>query len=66
MKIKADLKDYVVAREMFGGNSKEQCYIVKKLRSNGIITPLCSDWSIITDKNKPDDCGWLISNECIE
>lgn len=64
--IKTDLKDFLVAREMFGNNTKEQCNLVKKLRQNGLITELTEDYYVITDKNKPDDCGWLIPSCCLE
>lgn len=64
--LKNELKDYQIAREMFGANTKEQCNLVKKLRSTGIVEPICDGWSLITDKNKPDDIGWLIPNECLE
>jgi hypothetical protein len=65
MRIKGELKDWQVAREMFGTNTKEQCQLVKKLRSKGEISYLCEGWSIIVEKDK-DDCGWLICNELLE
>lgn len=65
MNLKTDLKDWQVAKEMFGTNTKEQCKIVKKLRDKGEIVYLCQDWYIITEKNK-DDCGWLISKDLLQ
>jgi len=65
MQVKKDIKDYLVAREMFGSNTKEQCHLVKKLREKGEIVPLCEGWSIISFPNT-DDCGWLIPNEILE
>lgn len=65
MRVKKDIKDYLVAREMFGSNTKEQCQLVKKLREKGEIVPLCEGWSTITIPNI-DDCGWLIPNELLE
>lgn len=65
-RIRLDLKDYLVARDMFGSNTKEQCNLVKKLRSNGVLIPHCEGWYLITDKNKPDDIGWLVSEDNLE
>lgn len=64
--IRLDLKDYLVAREMFNSNTKEQCNLVKKLRSTGVIETHCDGWYLIRDKNKPEDIGWLIAEDCIE
>lgn len=63
--MKNDLKDWQIAQKMFGKNTKKECDIVKQLRKHGEIYSLCEDWSIITDKRLPDDCGFLISNECL-
>lgn len=65
MKIRNDIKDYQVAQEMFGTNTKEQCKLVKKLRVKGIIIPLTEDFSVISEKGK-DDCGWMISNTLLQ
>jgi hypothetical protein len=66
MKIKSELKDWQVAKEMFGSNSKEICKLVKKLREKGEILPWCEGWSIIKQKNQEEDFGWLISHELLE
>ena len=64
MKIRSDIKDYLIAREMLGSNSKEDCHLIKKLRTKGIITPLCDGWSTISLDE--DDCGWIICNDLLE
>jgi len=56
------MKDWELALWMFDKNTKPYVRLVKKLKKNGIITPLCEGYSIITDKNLEDDCGWLIPN----
>lgn len=64
--IRDDLKDWEIARMMFGLNTKVECAIVKKLRKHqSSITKLCEDYSIIYDKTE-DDCGWVIPNECLK
>ena len=63
--MKTELKDWEIAREMFGRNTKVECKIVTKLRKHGVIQPLCEMWSIITDSRLVDDCGWLIPNDCL-
>jgi len=63
--IRNDLKDWEVARMMFGKNTKTECKLVSKLRKNGIIEELCEGYSIIRDKKLEDDCGWIIPNECL-
>jgi hypothetical protein len=65
MQIKQDIKDYLVAREMYGSNTKEQCHIVKKLKEKGIVTPHCEGWSLISLPNW-EYGGYLISNELLE
>lgn len=65
MNLKKELKDWQVAKEMFGKNTKLECQIVKKLREKGKISYLCDGWSIISEPDK-DDCGWLISNDLLE
>lgn len=63
--MKSELKDWEIARLMFGKNTKIECKIVANLRKYGTIESLCEDWSIITDSRLTDDCGWLIPNECL-
>jgi len=63
--MKTELKDWQIARIMFGKNTKTECKYVSDLRKNIIIEHLCDDWSIIYDKRLTDDCGWLISNDCL-
>lgn len=59
IKIKQNIKDYLIAREIWGTNTKEQCHVVKKLREKGEIRQLCDGWCIISNPNI-DDCGLLI------
>lgn len=65
IKINSEIKDYLIAREMFGSNTKEQCKLVSKLKEKGVITPHCDGWSIITLPSLVDDCGWLIPNNVL-
>ena len=62
IKIKKDIKDYLIAREIWGTNSKEQCQIVKKLREKGEIKELCDGWCVISLPHV-DECGYLIPME---
>ncbi len=58
----SNLKDWQIAKEMFGRNTKRECRIVNTLRNFGVITSLNDDtWSLITDSRK-DDGGWLFPN----
>jgi len=59
-----ELKNWQIALEMFGKNTKKECNTVKYLRKYGIIEPLCDEWSIIYDSRLEDDCGFLIPNKC--
>jgi len=63
--MKTELKDWQIAQQMFGKNTKRECKIVADLRKHGKVEMLCEGWSIITDKRLTDDCGWLIPNECL-
>ena len=68
--INPSLKDFEVARIMFGSNTKEQCKIVKKLREDIIknkrvfIIEHCGVMSLITEENSHID--WFIPNDCVE
>ena len=64
--ISSKLKDWEVAREVYGKNTKMECKSIKILRKHGIVTTLCEDYSIITDSREEDDCGCLIPNSCLE
>jgi hypothetical protein len=59
------LKDWQIAQLMFGKNTKLECKTISELRKHGVMEPLCDGWYIITDKRKIDDCGYLISDECL-
>lgn len=63
--MKLELKDWQIAQMMFGTNTKEQCKLISTLRKHGVVEPLCESYSLITDKRTPEDCGWLIPNECL-
>ena len=65
MKLKSSLKDWEIAREMFGSNKKDICKIVKKLREKGETIPHCDGWNLIYEKGK-EDSEWLISNDLLE
>ena len=63
MKLTVSLKDYEIAREMFGTHTKQQCKIVKKLRGPIVVEEICEGWSAIRLVN--EECGWLISNQLL-
>ncbi len=50
---------------MFGKTTKKHCKIVGSLRKYGVVKPLDSEWSNITDSRLKDHCGWLIPNKAI-
>jgi hypothetical protein len=60
------LKDWEVARIVFGKNTKKECKIIKDLRKHGKTIPHCDGWSIIIDTRIDDDCGLLIPNVCLK
>jgi hypothetical protein len=61
MTLNKQLKDWQIAFDMFGKNTKHECDIVKKLRKKATIRPLCEGWSVISGPG--DEVGWLISDE---
>lgn len=65
MKLRADLKDWEIAREMFGSTQKEICKLVKDLRKRGSVIFHDDEYSVISESGK-DDCGWLIPNNLLE
>ena len=65
MKLRTDLKDWQIAFEVFGKNTKAECSLIKAMRkSNYILTFLCTGYYILSYVDT-DDCGWLIPLECI-
>lgn len=65
MKLKSSIKDWQIAQDMFGTNTKEQCKLIKKLRTKGEVYSICDGWSVISEKDS-DECGWIISNDLLE
>lgn len=63
--MKVELKDWQIAQIMFGKNTKKECKIVADLRKHGTVKLLCEGWSVVTDERLVDDCGYIISNECL-
>lgn len=63
MKLRDELKDYEIARAMFGGNTKEHCKIVKRLRKY-ISVEHCEGWHIIGINE--NDIGWLVPVEILK
>lgn len=63
--MKTELKDWQIAQIMFGKNTKKECKFISNLRKDFTIEKLCDDWSIIYNNKIPDDCGWLILNDCL-
>lgn len=61
--INPNLKDWEIAKSMFGKNTKKECKLVANLRKHYTIEPICNDTSIIFDTTLQDDCGWIINNE---
>jgi hypothetical protein len=55
IKIKEELKDWEIAREMFGSTTKSECLFVKKLRKNYELEYLNDDFFIVREKGK--DCS---------
>lgn len=66
MNVKSDLKDWQIAKEMFGKNTKNECNIVKTIRKKEIskIEELCEGWSMIYTENHviSNEVGWVIEN----
>lgn len=60
------MKDWEIARIIFGKNTKKECKIIKELRKYGKIIPHCDEWSIIIDTRIKDDCGLLILDVCLK
>jgi len=51
------LKDWEIAKLMFGINKKAECKLVKDLRKHGIVNSLCEGYSIIKDGRDTNDEG---------
>lgn len=64
MKLKDELKDWQIARIMFGKNTQAECKIVKKLRKYELeIAEMYSGIFLVIIKN--DEIGWFITDEVI-
>lgn len=64
--MRENLKDWEIAKIMFGKNTKPYIEIVKKLRKHGRIKEVCDDWGIIKDHRLRNDIGWIISSDCYD
>ena len=64
--IKTELKDWEIAREMFGRNGKKECELIKKMRKHYQTEYHSTGWYIIYNTNDTEDkIGWLIPQECL-
>lgn len=65
MKLKTDLKDWEIAREIFGKNTKLECHLIKVLRKNHYkLTELCEGYFLLTTET--DEVGWLVPENVVE
>ncbi len=60
---KDSLKDWEIAKEIFGKNTKDEIKLVKDFRKNGILEIIDEISSIIKLPN--DDCGYVIMNNVL-
>lgn len=65
MNLKTNLKDWEIAREMFGKNTKHECHLVKILRKNKYwLSELCEGYYLLTTED--DEIGWLVPENIVE
>ncbi len=69
MQINNNIKDWEIARDIFGKNTQKECKIIKSLRK-GIVDfeEICEGWYIVRTKQhvEKDEVGWLISANYLE
>lgn len=67
-KITDTLKDWEIAKIVWGSNNKEQCRAIKKLRKKCVITPICDDWYQVqtVQESEDDEVGLMVPLECLE
>ena len=62
---RTDLKDYELAKIIFGTNKKRECKIVQDLKKRGLFKKICDGWYVIRDSKLIDDLGWIVPSECL-
>ena len=66
MKIKTDLKDWQVAREVFGKNTKTECSLIKSLRKQELLVSKICDGYYEVSVIGSDEVGWIFPKEMLE
>lgn len=65
MKLKDDLKDWQIAKIMFGKNNQAECKIVKKLRKKKLtLAEDCGDGVYVVDV-EGEEVGWIMFKEML-
>ena len=68
MKLRSDLKDWEIARGVFGKNTQKECKIIKELRKSVDSEEICEGWWMLRTQEQvdKDEVGWLIPIEYLE
>lgn len=68
MKIRSDIKDWQIAKEVFNKNTQKECKIIKELRKAIECNEICEGWYELRTKKhvENDEVGWLIPIEYLE
>ena len=62
MKLKSDIKDWQIARDVLGRNTQKECKIIKELRKSVDSEEICEGWWMLRTQEQvdKDEVGWLI------
>ena len=65
MKLKDELKDWEIARGVFGKNTQKECKIIKELRKAVESEEICEGWYELRTKQhlEKNEIGWFIPIE---
>lgn len=66
MKIREDLKDWQIARSMFGKNTQAECKIVKKLRKKSISLVEDCGAGVFLVSVEGEESGWVMFEDFVE
>ena len=66
MKLKDDLKDWQIAREIFGKNTQTECRIIKNLRKKPLIVLEDYGEGCYHISHSMEETGWIMFSDILD
>lgn len=61
-----DKKDWEIARDIFGKNTKTECNLIKRLRKKKYTLTLLCEGYYLLEQVESDEVGWIVPESCVK